>query len=42
MQEGIDLEEFTHIAKHNYSSVQTFYYPHDIEKKGMPSSIYNC
>lgn len=32
IEEGIDLANFSHITRHNNASIQTFYFPHDVEE----------
>ncbi|KAL4503903.1 hypothetical protein ABPG72_022533 [Tetrahymena utriculariae] len=39
IKQGIDLENFSHITKHNNASIQTFYYPHEHQSQ---SQKYDC
>lgn len=41
--EGIDLENFSHITRHNNASIQTFYYPHDfVHAHGKYDCEHGC
>ncbi|CAD8174106.1 unnamed protein product [Paramecium pentaurelia] len=42
LENGIDLDAFSHIAKHNKVAIQTFYHPNLYEQQYEQKNFYDC